>query len=84
MSILEYDREEELKKLREAEYEIGKAEGKAEALLLILEFRGEMPDWLKGRSLGEIDKLLLESWLRAAADTKTIGEFLEETGLKQD
>ena len=86
MSILEYDREEEMKKLRNAEYENGrmegKAEGKAEALLLILGLRGDVPAWLKARIRGKTDPALLESWLMAAADTKTISGFLDKTGLK--
>ena len=88
MSILEYDREEELKKLRNAEYENGKtdgkAEGKAEALLLILEFRWLIPEWLKERIFQEADALCLESWMKAAMSAGTLEDFLEKTGLAEN
>lgn len=59
MSIFEYNQEEEMKKIRAAEYSVGeeagiekgrvlgrvegKAEGKAEAVLELLEVLGEVP-----------------------------------------
>ena len=88
MSILEYDREEELKKLRDAEYENGKtdgrAEGKAEALLLILEFRRKVPGWLKARIFQETDAPCLESWMKEAMRAGTLEDFLEKTGLSEN
>ena len=87
MSILEYNREEELKKLRNAEYENGKtdgkAEGKSEDLLLILEFRWPVPEWLKERIFQEADALQLESWMKAAMSVGTMKDFLEKTGLSE-
>ncbi len=88
MSILEYNREEELKKLRNAEYENGKtdgkAEGKSEDLLLILEFRWQAPEWLKERIFQEADALCLESWMKAAMNAGTLEDFLGKTGLAEN
>lgn len=92
MSILEYDREEELKKLRDAEYENGKtdgkaegrAEGKAEDLLLILEFRWRVPGWLKERIFQEADVFCLENWMKAAMSAGTLEDFLEKAGLAEN
>ena len=88
MSILEYDREEELKKLRDAEYENGKtdgkAEGKAEDLLLILEFRWRGPGWLKERIFQEADVFCLENWMTAAMSAGTLEDFLEKAGLAEN
>ena len=87
MSIFEYNEEEEMRKLREGEREIwekrGKAEGKAEALLLILEFRWPVPGWLKERIIQEADALRLESWMKAAMGAGTLENFLETTGLAE-
>lgn len=83
MSILEFNREEELKKLRRSEYENGKAEGKAEALFLVLEFRWTVPGWLKERILKEGDALRLENWMRNAMDAGTLEDFLRKTGLQE-
>ena len=92
MSILEYDREEELKKLRDAEYENGKtdgkaegrAEGKAEDLLLILEFRWRVPGWLKERIFQEADVFCLENWMKAAMSAGTLEDFLKKAGLAEN
>ena len=87
MSIFEYNEEEEMRKLREGEREIwekrGKAEGKAEDLLLILEFRWTVPGWLKERIFQETDALQLESWMKAAMSAGTMKDFLEKTGLSE-
>ncbi len=95
MSIFEYNEEEELKKLRQAEFQIGKeegiqegikkgrTEGKAEAVVLLLGLKGTVPEKLKAQILMQTDASLLESWLRAAAQSGTIEVFMEETGLKR-
>ena len=87
MSIFEYNEEEEMRKLREGEREIwekrGKAKGKAEDLLLILEFRWTVPGWLKERIFQEADALQLESWMKAAMSAGTMKDFLEKTGLSE-
>ena len=87
MSIFEYNEEEEMRKIREGEREIwekrGKAKGKAEDLLLILEFRWTVPGWLKERIFQEADALQLESWMKAAMSAGTMKDFLEKTGLSE-
>ena len=65
----------------------GRAEGQAEAkthfLLLVLKLRGAVPEWLEERILGETDPELLEDWMKAAADSVSVENFLERTGLKE-
>ena len=67
--------------------EEGRAEGQAEAkihfLLLVLKLRGAVPEWLEERILGETDPELLEDWMKAAADSVSVENFLERTGLKE-
>ena len=57
MSIFEYNKEEEMKKIRADEFSIGKdagkAEGKAEDVLDLLEDLGEIPVGLRERILSE-------------------------------
>lgn len=54
---------------------MGKAEGKAEAVLQLLEDLGEIPDALKVRIQEETDLQVLGRWLKAAARVESIGEF---------
>ena len=90
VSIFEYNEEEELKKLRQAEYRSGKeegitkgiAKGKAESVLLLLEMKGSVPEHLREQIIAETDSALLENWLQAAAKACTVEAFMEETGLK--
>ena len=91
MSIFEYDHEVEMKKLademreqlREEVREEGREEGKARFLLLVLNLRGTVPEWLKERILCERDSGLLESWMKTAADVASVADFLNKTGLKE-
>ena len=63
MSIFEYNEEEEMRKLREGEHQIGKeegkvegkAEGKAESVLEVLELYGQVPEYAEKRILEEDD-----------------------------
>ena len=79
MSIFEYNEEEEMRKLREAEREIwqrrGKAEGKAEFVLELLEELGTVPDDLRKEILAERDLEKLSAWHKLAARCGTIEEF---------
>ena len=62
MSIFEYDKEEEEKKLREAEYEAGYDEGKKEIIRRMLE-AGESVEKITqytGYKTSELQKLLKE------------------------
>ncbi len=97
VSIFEYNEEEELKKLRRAEFQSGmeegiargieqglirgKAEGKAESVLLLLEMKGSVPEHLRERMIAETDTALLMDWLRTAAEVGSVEAFMEKTGL---
>lgn len=87
MSIFEYNKEEEMKKIRADEFSIGKdagkAEGKAEDVLDLLEDLGEIPVGLRERILSETDLGLLNQWHKQAAKAGTIREFIEKAGLTE-
>ena len=82
VSIFEYNEEEELKKLRQAEFRIGKEEGMAAGMaasvLLALEMKGTVPENLKERILAETDAARLEDWLRTAIKAETVEQFWEK------
>ena len=90
MSIFEYNEEEEMRKLREAEREIwqrrgkaeGKTEGKAESVLEVLELYEQVPEYVKKRISEEKDIEILSAWLKEAVRAGSIETFLEKTGLK--
>ena len=85
MSIFEYNKEEEMKKIRADEFRIGKdagkTEGKAEYVLDLLEDLGEIPVGLRERILSETDLSLLNQWHKLAAKAGTIQEFIGNAGL---
>lgn len=87
MSIFEYNKEEEMKKIRADEFSIGKdagkAEGKAEYVLDLLEDLGEIPVGLRERILSETDLGLLNQWHKQAAKAGTMREFIEKAGLTE-
>ena len=87
MSIFEYNEEEEMKKLRRGEQEIGerrgKVEGKAESVLEVLALHGQVPEYVKSHILAEDNMEVLSSWLKDAAKAESIEDFLEKTGLKE-
>lgn len=90
MSIFEYNEEEEMRKLREAEWEIwqrrgkaeGKTEGKAESVLEVLELYEQVPEYVKKRISEEKDIEILSAWLKEAVRAGSMETFLEKTGLK--
>ena len=88
MSIFEYNEEEEMKKIRADEFSVGrengKAEGKAEFVIDLLENLGEIPDSLRERILSESDLSLLKKWHIEAVKAKTVGEFMEQAGLSEN
>ena len=63
--------------LRE-EYDEGKAEGKAEAVLNLLEELGEISDDLRVRIISEKDIDVLKRWLKQAVKSESIDEFIEK------
>ena len=83
MSILEYNEEEELKKIRASErrggYDTGKLEGKLEErkeiLLEILEQKGEITELLKKKIQTQNDMAVLKDWLQKACTIDSIEEF---------
>lgn len=97
MSIFEYNEEEEMKKIRAAEYSVGwqagaadgktkgialgKAIGQAESVLELLDDLGEIPESLRDGILKETDVILLKKWLKEAAKAESIQMFLERIGL---
>lgn len=83
MSIFEYDHEEELEKLGAMEHEEGVAEGRGQAILLLLSLRGSVPGWLKEHILKETNISTLDGWIRAVGETSSIKGFLAKTGLRE-
>lgn len=78
---LRYRYEAHLKAVRdrygEDEYirDLGKAEGKAEDVMQLLDDLGEIPDALKERIQKETDLQVLGKWLKTAARAESISEF---------
>ena len=83
MSIFEYNEEEETRKLREGEQEIGEKRGRAESILEVLALHGQVPEYVKSHILAEDDMKVLSAWLKEAAKAESVEDFLEKTGLKE-
>ncbi len=60
-----------------------KTEGKAEAVIELLEDLGELPDSLKTCIMEQTDTELLRKWLKVAAKATSIDEFEQVVGLVQ-
>ena len=60
-----------------------KTEGKAEAVIELLEDLGELPDSLKTCIMEQTDTELLRKWLKVAAKATSIDEFEQAVGLVQ-
>ncbi len=60
-----------------------KAEGKAEAVIELLEDLGDLSDLLKAYIMEQTDLELLKKWHKAAAKATSIEEFEEAVGLVQ-
>ena len=96
MSILEYNEEEEIKKIRASErrggYDdgwnagriegeaAGKTAGKKEILLEILEEKGEITGLLKKKIHDQNDMTILKSWIQKACMIDSIEEFENDIG----
>ncbi len=76
-------REEVREEVQEELQDKFREEGKAQFLLLVLNLRGTVPEWLKERILCERDSGLLESWMKTAADAVSVEDFLNKAGLKE-
>ncbi|ODR38214.1 hypothetical protein BEI60_09720 [Eisenbergiella tayi] len=97
VSIFEYNEEEELKKIRAAEFSVGREAGyeegeavgkaagevvgKAESVLELLEDLGEIPKELRERILSESNLPVLKQWLKAAAKSESLQAFLDQAGI---
>lgn len=60
------------------EHADGKAEGKAEAVLMFLSEIGSIPDELAEKIMNEKDLTVLNQYLKCAANAKSIEDFLKE------
>ena len=96
MSILEYNEEEEIKKIRASErrggYDdgwnagriegeaAGKIAGKKEVLLEILEEKGKVTGLLKKKIHDQNDMTTLKSWIQKACMIDSIEEFKNDIG----
>ena len=96
MSILEYNEEEEIKKIRASErrggyddgWNVGRIEGEAagkiagkkEVLLEILEEKGKVTGLLKKKIHDQNDMTTLKSWIQKACMIDSIEEFENDIG----
>ena len=62
--------------------EKGKAEGKAEDIVELLEEHGIVPEWLKERIMQETDLDKLKTLHKLSAKVESIEEFTEKSGMK--
>lgn len=60
----------------------GRVEGRAEAICILLESIGTIPEDIKARILSEHDTELLTEWLKLAKRAETVEEFCEHMSLK--
>ena len=60
----------------------GKAEGKAEDIIELLEEYGIVPEWLKERIMQETDLDKLKTLHKLSAKVESIEEFIKKSGMK--
>lgn len=75
VSIFEYNEELYFAGLRQEGYERGKAEGKAESVLLLLSDLGIVSNELQDKVMGETDEQKLMKWIKLAASVDSIEQF---------
>ena len=76
---VEYMKMEERERIiRDEGKQIGIINGKIEAVLELLEDKGEVPEKVKAEIFAETDPEVLKKWLRLAAKSETIEEFCKE------
>lgn len=78
MSIFEYNQEAHMKCVRQESFAEGKAEGKAEDILELLSELCKVPDEIQEKILDTSDFNLLKRWLKLAAKSETIEQFIKE------
>lgn len=77
MSIFEYDEEAVFATIRDEERQLGKEEGKLESILLLLEEFGSLPDHIKAKICSERNPDTLNIWLRLAAKSESLEQFIQ-------
>lgn len=75
MSIFEYDAEKHIRLEKEESYEEGKAEGKAESIICLLNQKGKLSHKTEEKINSEKDTDILTQWLLLAANSKNIEDF---------
>lgn len=82
MSIFEYDEERHMEQEREAAradgMEAGRAVGKAEAVLELLEDIEPVPGKLRSRIMAETNLALLRRWHKLSARASSLDQFTRE------
>ena len=56
---------------------LGKAEGKAESILILLKNLGSIPEDIKTKILGQTEMDILDVWLVKAARAKSVDDFVK-------
>lgn len=78
MSIFEYDQEKHMRQEREDAWKGGLLEGKASAVISLLENLGALSEKLEQKIKSETDPDILDKWIRLAAKAESLAEFEEE------
>ena len=78
MSIFEYDQEKHMRQEREDAWKDGLLEGKASAVISLLENPGALSEKLEQKIKSETDPDILDKWIRLAAKAESLAEFEEE------
>lgn len=64
--------------LQDERREGGRAEGKAESIISLLEDLAIVPEALQEKVMSETDLVTLKSWLKRAAKAESIEQFINE------
>lgn len=59
----------------------GKAEGKAEAVIMFLEEYGAVSGELRTKIMKQTDLQILDEWIKLAIHTKDVNEFVQQSGI---
>lgn len=78
MSIFEYDQEKHMRQEREDAWKDGLLEGKASAVISLLENLGALSEKLEQKTKSETDPDILDKWIGLAAKAESLAEFEEE------
>lgn len=75
MSIFEYDQEKHMRQEREDAWKDGLLEGKASAVISLLENLGALSEKLEQKIKSETDPDILDKWIRLAAKAGSLDDF---------